>query len=279
MYDLYLGNHLIRYWLEIGLFTEQEMAVVNNSTVLIKNLDNEAYNLGTVTSNPRDAQAADIKACLDNLVIEPSEGTNDLVLAVIQYLFHDYFAFAHQSGLYNRQIRLWEMFSRITTIEVRQMERGFFTRKALPIYELVMKTARNQSPICAFIIAPGFAATDHYKIYGSMPKGKIYVDMLREFLSKVVKIQARLGANGVKGIFVVTPEPLEDALLAYIEKETRATDPVSKVESIMPSPVSAHINLLTYGFAHDHEQSPLAKAVITLAYPKLARKTAASNLG
>jgi len=258
-----------------------KMAVVNNSSVLIKNLDNEAYNLGSVTANPRAASAADIKAGLDNLVIEPSDNTNDLVLAVIQYLFQDYFGFAHQTGLYNRQIRLWEMVSRVSTVEVRQVEKGFFSRTTLPVYELVMKTALSQSPICALVIGPEIRANDYYKNYRPSEEGKIYVDLLRDFLLKVMKIQARLGANGVKGIFVVSPEPLEPALLAYIEKETGATDPVSKVESIMPAPVSAHINLLTYSPTDndgEDESGSNPKPVITLAHPKIIRKTAASNL-
>ncbi len=110
------------------------MAFVNNSTVLIKHLDNEAYNLGAVTADPRVASAVDIKAGLDNLVIESAEGVSDLVLAVIHYLFRDFFAFAHQSGLYNRQIRLWEMFSRISTVEIKQHARGMFTHTPLPIF-------------------------------------------------------------------------------------------------------------------------------------------------
>jgi len=251
------------------------MAVVNNSTISIKTADNEAFNLGMVTTSPRDATAVDIQAGLDNLIIDAPEGSNELVLALVQFLFHDYFGFAHQTGLYNRQIRLWEMFSRVTTIEVRQVERGFFTRTTLPVYEVVMKTALGQSPICALVIDQRVTVTEQYKNMGAAAAGKIYVELLKDFLMKVMKIQARLGANGVKGIFVLTPEPLEPALLAYIEKETDATDAVSKVESIMPAPVSAHINLVTYHAEHSDETGPLAKPVLSLAYPKIARKASA----
>jgi hypothetical protein len=261
-------------WLSGGAI----MTVVNNSRVLIKNLDGEAYNLGSVTNNPRAASAADIKAGLDNLVVEPSEGTNELVIAVVQYLFQDYFLYAHQSGLYNRQIRLWEMFSRISAVEVRQLERGFFTRTTLPVYEMVMKTGLGQSPICALVIDQSITDFEPYKSHKSASAGKIYLELLKDFLLKVMKIQARLGANGVKGIFVVTPEPLEAELLAFIEKATGATDPVSKVESIMPAPVSAHINLLTYSQAVDDEGASLSEPVITMAHPKISRKTVAPNL-
>ncbi|MBU6451462.1 MAG: hypothetical protein KGS72_06775 [Cyanobacteria bacterium REEB67] len=247
------------------------MAVVNNCTVQIKNLEDEAYNLGAVTGNPRGATAVDIKAGLDNLVIEAPTGAHidPLPLAVIHSLFHDYFAFAHQSGLYNRQIRLWEMFSRVTSAEVRQIERGFFSRWLIPVYEVVFKTAVGQSPICALVIDGKVNTMDGFS-YGGKTKndpGKIYVELLRDFLLKVMKIQARLGANGVKGIFVVTPAPLQESLLAFIEKSTRAVDPVSRAESIMPAPVSAHINLLTYSHASAGE--PIE---IVLDYPKISRR-------
>ena len=252
------------------------MAFVNNSTVLIKNLDKEAYNLGSVTANPRSASAVDIKAALDNLVIESPEGTNDVVLAVIEYLFYDFFPYAHQSGLYNRQIRLWEMFSRISTVEIKQFATGIFTHTPLPVYHLLMKTNLGQSPVCALVIGPETASFERYKNWVATP-GKIYLDLLHEFLTNVTKVQARQGVNGIKGIFVVTPEPLEPALLSHIEKETRANDPVSKVESILPAPYSAHINLLTYGAPGTDEAGTSAKPVITLAYPNISRKAAAHN--
>jgi hypothetical protein len=251
------------------------MAVVKNCTIGIKNADSEAYSLAAVTANPRNASAADLRAGLDNLVIEPPEGTNDLVMAVVQYIFQDYFVFAHQSGLYNRQIRLWEMISRISTVEIRQVERGLFSRTLLPVYEIVMKTGLGQSPICALVIDQDVTNFDPYK-NNSGAAGKVYVQLLEDFLLKVMKIQARLGTNGVKGIFVVTRAPLEAALLAYIEKRTDASDAVSKVESIMPAPVSAHINLLTYSPGQGLEGVTPAKPVVTLAYPQIIRKAAAT---
>jgi len=254
------------------------MTVVNNSAIVIKNLDNEGYNLGSITADPRAVSALDIKAGLDNLVIDAPDGVNDLVLSLVHYLFHDYFAFAHQSGLYNRQIRLWEMFSRISRVEVRQLERGLFSKTLLPVYEVVMKTAQGQSPICALVISRQITDFEPYKHQTNHGAGKVYVELLRDFLLKVMKIQARLGANGVKGIFIVTPAPLEEALSAYIEKETRASDPVSKAESIMPAPVSAHINLLTYSAEGEESYGDQAATpIISLSYPNISRRSAVST--
>jgi hypothetical protein len=252
------------------------MSAAKNSTIVIKTADQEAYSLTAVTANPRNATAADIQAGLDNLVFETPEGTSDLVMAVVQYLFQDYFVFAHQTGLYNRQIRLWETFSRINAIQVRQVEKGFFSRTPIPVYELVMKTGQGQTPVCVLVIDKDVIHCEAFKRHGGGAAGKIYGELLEDFLLKVMKIQARQGANGVKGVFVVTPEPLEGALLNYIEKKTGGTDAVSKVESIMPAPVSAHINLLTYAPGHGEENDGIspAKPTISLAHPKIARRSA-----
>ena len=252
------------------------MAVVNKSTVVIRNSDNEAFNLGTVVANPRSASAVDIKAGLDNLIIEAPEGTPDLVIGVIKYLFQGYFAYAHQSGLYNRQIRLWEMFARISSVDVRQLERGFFSRYNLPVYELELKTSMNQSPVCALVIDQEVLNNNDYKGYAT--PGKVYVELLKDYIGKVMKMQARMGSNGVKGLFVVSPAPLAPELLAYIEKETGADDAVSRVESIWPSPVSAHVNLLTYSMEQEAPEASLIKQVISLAYPKIIRKAPALPL-
>jgi hypothetical protein len=243
------------------------MTVVNNCTVSIKNVTDEAYTLGAVTGNPRAASAIDIKAGLDNLSIEASFADNlksDLPMAVVHYLFHEYFALAHRTGLYNRQLRLWEMFSRVTSAQIKQLDRGFFAKTPIPVYEIVFSTGHGQNPVCALVIDKELCHTEAFKNNANM--GKVYVELLRDFLLKVMKIQARLGANGVKGIFVVTPAPLEQALVAFIDKSTGANDPVSKAESIMPAPVSAHINLLTY------ESHPGEPVVINLAYPKVTRR-------
>ena len=251
------------------------MAVMNNCTVTIKNLVNDAYSLGAVTTNPRAATALDIQAGLSNLAIEAAPDVNApvpaLPLAVIHYLFHDFFAMAHQSGLYNRQIRLWEMFSRVSAAQIQQVERGFFSRSTIPVYEIIFKTSVGQNPVCALVIDESIRSLDGFK--NQTDAGKIYIELLRDFLLKVIKIQARLGANGVKGIFVVTPEPLAPGLLAFVEKSTGAIDPVSRAESIMPAPVSAHINLLTYSqlepVAPDASESGYR---ITLQYPNISRR-------
>ncbi|MBA4027469.1 MAG: hypothetical protein C0473_04420 [Cyanobacteria bacterium DS3.002] len=80
------------------------MSVVNSFSVIVKNAEPEAFNLGSVTQAPRSAAARDLEAACENLVFEPSDNKiPDLVLAAIKFVMTGYFSDAHQSGLYNRQ--------------------------------------------------------------------------------------------------------------------------------------------------------------------------------
>jgi hypothetical protein len=49
------------------------MSVVNSFSVIVKNAEPEAFNLGSVTQAPRSAAARDLEAACENLVFEPSD--------------------------------------------------------------------------------------------------------------------------------------------------------------------------------------------------------------
>ncbi|GAI37631.1 unnamed protein product, partial [marine sediment metagenome] len=74
-----------------------------------------------------------------------------------------------------------------------------------------------------------------------------YLDLLHDFLARVAKIQARLGAQGVKGIFILAPAPFPQDLLRFVEKSVGADDPVARFDSLLPAPYYVHINLLECG--------------------------------
>lgn len=123
-----------------------------------------------------------------DLPFEPSDNKiPNLVLAAIKFVMTGYFSDAHQSGLYNRQLRLWETISKIAVVEVQPVTKGFFQKVTLPVYELVFKTVNGKVPIVALVIEPSATAS--------------HLELLKDFLAKVAKIQAQSG-NQVKGAFV-----------------------------------------------------------------------------
>ncbi|CAN5209530.1 hypothetical protein BH11CYA1_BH11CYA1_31990 [soil metagenome] len=206
------------------------MSVVNSFSVIVKNAQPEAFNLGSITQAPRNAAAQDLDAACKNLVFEPSDNKiPDLVLAAIKFIITGYFSDAHQSGLYNRQLRLWEAISKITVVEVQQVSKGFFQKVGLPIYEMLFKTAHGKIPIAALVIEPASGAN--------------HLEIMKDFLVKVAKIQAQSG-NQLKGVFVVCDSPFPPAVLSYVEKAIGAQDPVAKFDSILPPPYQVHINLV-----------------------------------
>ena len=74
-------------------------------TILIKNSDPEAYNLGTIIQSPRTCTTIDVRQACANLdFVPPGEGLerSALVESFVRYLFTQYFVLAHQSGLYNQ---------------------------------------------------------------------------------------------------------------------------------------------------------------------------------
>jgi hypothetical protein len=217
------------------------MGSSNNFTAIVKASDTEAYNLGSVTQSPRAATSLDLEAACSNLEIVADAGTPDFVMDFGNYLCRKYFSDAHQTGLYNRQIKLWETISKITTLQVKALEKGFFSKQALPVYEIACLTQARQPVVMALYIDSAFAASHGHG------HANAYLDLLHDFLAKVAKIQARLGAQGVKGIFILAPAPFPQDLLRFVEKSVGADDPVARFDSLLPAPYYVHINLLECG--------------------------------
>jgi hypothetical protein len=194
-----------------------------------------------VTQSPRAATSLDLEAACRNLEIVADAGTPDFVMDFGNYLCRKYFYDAHQTGLYNRQIKLWETISKITTLQVKALEKGFFSKQALPVYEIACLTQARQPVVMALYIDSAFAASH------GQGHANAYLDLLHDFLARVAKIQARLGAQGVKGIFILAPAPFPQDLLRFVEKSVGADDPVARFDSLLPAPYYVHINLLECG--------------------------------
>ncbi len=213
------------------------MSVVNSSTIVIKNDTTEAFNLSSVTQSPRTATAQDLEAACANLLFEPSAKVPDMVMAAAKFVLTDYFTQAHQSGLYNRQIKLWESLSKIAVVDVKQLARGIFQKVAMPVYELNFKTNTGQTLACALVVEPLFSKTAENE------NAHAQLDLFKDFLGRMAKMQARQG-DQVRGVFVFFDSPFPPAVLTHVEKVTGAADPVAKFDSILPAPYNAHINLV-----------------------------------
>lgn len=254
----------------------------NSIKVLIKPIDPEAYNHGTVTQSPRTATARDLESACANLEITADAGIPYFVKDFAWFLLCNYFVEAHQSGLYNRQIKLWESLSKVTELQCKTLEKGFISKTKLPVHEIAVLTQNKQPVVMALYIEPSYRS--HGSAGGS---DSAYLDLVRNFLARVAKVQARLGAQGIKGIFIIAPAPFPDELLRYVLKAVGAEnpmDPVARFDSLLPAPYYVHINLIEHGIpdsnqidsdrddSEDEESSPLVKKEMRLLHPLMRAK-------
>lgn len=205
------------------------------SAILIKNRDPEAYNLGTIVQNPRGCTSIDVAAAASNLVFEPvgacaSSEHCALVLDLVRFLFQDFFNRSHQTGLYNRQMRLWQVFSKVERVEFKQLEGGFFSRNLKPALQVAFKSQTGHVLFQALVVLGG---TDQF-------------NLVQDFLTQAAKIQGRQGSYILRGIFIVQSEPSElEKTRQYLLKATNGEDPVARYDSCLPSPFFVHANLLS----------------------------------
>lgn len=190
----------------------------------------EGATLHKIVESPRTAKPADLDLAARNLsVARANDNCPALIEHVTRYLLTDFFALAHRTGLYNRQLTFWETLSKISHLAVEQLETGIFTRKPLPVYQVSFLDFRERVLVLASVIAAQ---------NGSQRK-------LAEFALSELIIKAKR-TPGVTGLAIFAPQSMSSILLDKIGKAINANDPVAKYESLLPAPLSIPIDLFAY---------------------------------
>lgn len=229
--------------------------------VSIRNI--EDFSPNAIVKSPRTFRPQDVANACRNVELKADETqTPPAVLALTHYLVIDFFALSHSSGLYNRQIKLWENISKTASVEIHQMERGFFSREKLPEFDFSLLDHKKR-PIALAHFAKG---QDEGKRFD-------YLKSCREFLKRAENSQ------GISGLFLCYPQPFPESVIEFIKKETNASDKIAKYESLLPK-FGVPVNLIEIDsnlVFNPSEQVPLQR--IRLVHPDLGRKkTAGSNL-
>jgi len=190
----------------------------------------EGATLHKIVESPRTAKPADIELAVQNLsVARAHDNCPVLIEHVTHYLLTGFFALAHRTGLYNRQLAFWETLSKISHLEVEQLQTGIFTQKPIPAYQLSLFDFRQRTLILALVVA---AQNGNER--------KLTEFALSELLAKAKR------TPGVTGIAVFAPASMSHLLLEKITKLTNANDPVAKYESLLPAPLSIPIDLFEF---------------------------------
>ena len=89
-----------------------------------------------ITQNPRSFNTIQIKNAIDNLsIIDVEEKIlPGLLTEAVSFALKDFFLYMHQTGLYNRQFKLWNTLASISTVLVFKLQKGFFKKKDLYAY-------------------------------------------------------------------------------------------------------------------------------------------------
>lgn len=215
----------------------------------------EDFSPEAVVKSPRTFRPQDVQNACRNVAITPPKDTPAEVLAIAQFIGIDFTALAHSTGLYNRQIKLWEALAKTQKVEVHQMSKGLFTKSKLPEFDFSFIDHKNRC-----IALARYAAAEQS---GS---NMDYLRDCREFFKRAE------GITGLTGLFVCYPAPFAKSVLEYIRKETNAADSVARFESLHPK-LAVPVNLIE--FARSVVYDPTAGAdrhSLRLVHPDLSKK-------
>ena len=89
-----------------------------------------------ITLTPRAYSTAQIKSAIENILCVDIEENilPEIVIKAIEYLLKDLFIHMHQTGLYNRQFKLWKSLANIIEISVFKLQKGLLKKNELDAY-------------------------------------------------------------------------------------------------------------------------------------------------
>lgn len=221
-------------------------------TISIRNI--EDFSPDSVAKSPRTFRPQDVVNACKNLAMTPSKDCPADVLTIAQFVAVDFFALAHSSGLFNRQIKLWEALARTQKVEVQQMSKGLFSKTKLPEYDLSLIDQKGRATVYA-----RFAS-------GEAGQNFDYLRDCKEFFKRIEP------SSALAGVFLIYPKPFPKNVLEYIRKETNSADALARFESILPK-LNVPCNLAEFSRAAIYDPSAGAqKYSIQLVHPDLSRK-------
>ncbi len=196
-----------------------------------------------ITETPRAYSTAQIKSAIENILFVDIEENilPEIAIQSIEYLLRDLFIQMHQTGLYNRQFKLWKSLANIIEISVFKLQKGLFKKGELNGY--VIDFFIDPKFPCISAIIDENKTTDEFKVY----------------LDKVI-----LGSNlnRLKGIFYFLNCMPDEHFISKLKFSTNSLDPISKYESVLLQTNDVRLNVISY-----HKDNE--KYVFKHIYPEL----------
>lgn len=204
-----------------------KLAVKNNSETI--------FSLHTVSANPRHCSPVDLQVAVSNLKLEPL--TNEPPAEPFQlvvYLLTDFFSMLHRSGLYNRQLPLWEALARTSEVHIDRLRQGMFAKIELPIWEILFLDGNRRKLLCVRFL-------DHSATSLIDPDNE--KDALR-FLQNAVKRAEKLKVENpaFSGLVLCCSGNMPEIIVGNVLKLT-GDDAVARYQSVLPT-VGCSIDLV-----------------------------------
>ena len=209
----------------------------------IKQKNPLALNCKKVTETPRTFNTAQIKSAIENILFVDIEENilPEITIKSIEYLLKDLFIQMHQTGLYNRQFKLWKSLANIIEISVSKLQKGLFKKSELNAY--VIDLFIDPRFPCISAIIDENKNTNKFKIY----------------LDKVISCS---NLNRLKGIFYFVNYMPDEDFISKLKFHTNAFDPISKYESLLLKTNDVRLNVISY-------EKETEKYVFKYIYPEL----------
>ncbi len=196
-------------------------------TFKVKQKNPLTLNCEKVTETPRAYSTAQIKSATENILLVDTEENilPEIVTKSIEYLLKDLFIQMHQTGLYNRQFKLWKSLANIIEISISRLQKGLLKKSELNAY--VIDFFIDPETQCISGIIDENKNTDEFKIY----------------LDRVV-FSSNL--NRLKGIFYFLNFTPDENFITKLKFYTSSSDQISKYESILLKTNDVRLNVISY---------------------------------
>lgn len=218
----------------------------------------EDFSLDAIARSPRNFRPGDLVNACNNVVISwVDKEPPPHIVAIAKYIVVDFFALAHGSGLYNRQSKLWEALAKVASAQVFFVRKGFLQKEVLPEFDMILLDHKGRALLAVHYDAPVAASVGTHD----------YMRSFKEFLKRTKLRQ------GIAGLILCYPAPFPENVRNFVSKETNATDPVQRYESVLPA-LNVAIDLMEVDSAvaakpNVERQSQYA---VRLVHPDLTKK-------
>ena len=193
-----------------------------------------------ITRSPRTFNTSEIKTALENLSLtlsETKEPLPEILLKSAEYLIKDLFFQMHQTGLYNRQLKLWKSLGNTTEISFYELSKGLIKKKGLDFSIIDLCTASKNVGVCGLIDPAPYDFT-HFK----------------SSLSTAINISNKNNLRGI--VYFLTNKP-DAGFINNIELITNIFDKTAKYEAILTGTRDIRLNVVSieknngsYNFKH-----------------------------